>query len=86
MANVSVYGATEQKQKKPNILFIAIDDLNDWTDMLEGNAQARTPQMDKLASKGIVFTNAHCASAVLWSITICHYEWNQAVNFGELHK
>ena len=62
MANVSVYGATEQKQKKPNILFIAIDDLNDWTDMLEGNAQARTPQMDKLASKGIVFTNAHCAA------------------------
>ena len=62
MANVSVSGATEQKQKKPNILFIAIDDLNDWTDMLEGNAQARTPQMDKLASKGIVFTNAHCAA------------------------
>ena len=62
MANVSVYGATEQKQKKPNILFIAIDDLNDWTDMLEGNAQARTPQMDTLASKGIVFTNAHCAA------------------------
>ena len=62
MANVSVYGATEQKQKKPNILFIAIDDLNDWTDMLEGNAQARTPHMDTLASKGIVFTNAHCAA------------------------
>lgn len=61
-ANVSVSGATEQKQKKPNILFIAIDDLNDWTDMLEGNAQARTPQMDTLASKGIVFTNAHCAA------------------------
>ena len=65
MANVSVYGATEQKQKKPNILFIAIDDLNDWTDMLEGNAQARTPQMDKFASKGIVFTNAHCAARVV---------------------
>ena len=62
MANVSVYGATEQKQTKPNILFIAIDDLNDWTDMLEGNAQARTPHMDTLASKGIVFTNAHCAA------------------------
>ena len=62
MANVSVYGATEQKQKKPNILFIAIDDLNDWTDMLEGNARARTPHMDTLASKGIVFTNAHCAA------------------------
>ena len=62
MANVSVSGGTEQKPTKPNILFIAIDDLNDWTDMLEGNAQARTPHMDTLASKGIVFTNAHCAA------------------------
>ena len=62
MANVSVFGGTEQKPTKPNILFIAIDDLNDWTDMLEGNAQARTPHMDTLASKGIVFTNAHCAA------------------------
>ena len=62
MANVSVSGGTDQKPTKPNILFIAIDDLNDWTDMLEGNAQARTPHMDTLASKGIVFTNAHCAA------------------------
>ena len=50
------------QDKKPNILFIAIDDLNDWTDMLKGNPQAKTPYMDKLASKGMVFTNAHCAA------------------------
>jgi arylsulfatase A-like enzyme len=47
---------------KPNILFIAIDDLNDWTGMLKGNPQARTPHMDRLASKGMVFMNAHCAA------------------------
>ena len=47
---------------KPNVLFIAIDDLNDWTGMLKGNRQAKTPHMERLASKGIVFTNAHCAS------------------------
>jgi len=47
---------------KPNILFIAIDDLNDWTGMLKGNPQAKTPHMDKLASQGMVFTNAHCAA------------------------
>ena len=47
---------------KPNILFIAIDDLNDWTGMLKGNSQAKTPHMDKLASQGMVFTNAHCAA------------------------
>ena len=47
---------------KPNVLFIAIDDLNDWTGMLQGNPQAKTPHMDKLASKGMLFTNAHCAA------------------------
>jgi arylsulfatase A-like enzyme len=50
------------QDKKPNILFISIDDLNDWTGMLKGNPQAKTPYMDKLASKGMVFTNAHCAA------------------------
>ena len=57
-----MYGDTSQKSTRPNVLFIAIDDLNDWTGMLEGNVQAQTPYIDKLASKGIVFTNAHCAA------------------------
>jgi len=50
------------QDNKPNVLFIAIDDLNDWNGMLKGNPQARTPHLDKLASRGIVFTNAHCAA------------------------
>ncbi len=53
---------SEAQDKKPNVLFIAIDDLNDWTGMLKGNPQAKTPHMDALASKGMVFTNAHCAA------------------------
>ncbi|CAN0206083.1 unnamed protein product, partial [Hapterophycus canaliculatus] len=51
-----------QQVEKPNVLFIAIDDLNDWTGMLKGNPQSRTPQLDRLASRGIVFSNAHCAA------------------------
>ncbi|MDP6525365.1 MAG: sulfatase [Kiritimatiellia bacterium] len=51
-----------RQEGKPNILFIAIDDLNDWTGTLKDNPQARTPHMDKLASKGMVFLNAHCAA------------------------
>ena len=47
---------------RPNVLFIAIDDLNDWTGTLKGNPQAKTPHMDRLASKGMVFANAHCAA------------------------
>ena len=59
--------ATKNKERRtaatrPNVLFIAIDDLNDWTGMLKGNSQAKTPHMDRLASKGMLFTNAHCAA------------------------
>jgi arylsulfatase A-like enzyme len=53
---------TGHQAAKPNVLFIAIDDLNDWTGMLKGNPQALTPHMDRLASKGMVFRNAHCAA------------------------
>jgi arylsulfatase A-like enzyme len=48
--------------QKPNILFIAIDDMNDWTGFLGGHRQAQTPNMDKLAKKGVNFTNAHCSA------------------------
>lgn len=47
---------------KPNILFIAIDDLNDWVGPLNGHPQVQTPAMDRLAQRGTVFTNAHCQS------------------------
>jgi arylsulfatase A-like enzyme len=47
---------------KPNVLFIAIDDLNDWVGPLGGHPQVRTPNMDRLAARGTTFTNAHCQS------------------------
>ncbi|WP_234044352.1 sulfatase [Haloferula rosea] len=51
-------GSTQQ----PNILFIAIDDLNDWIGCMGGHPQAHTPNIDRLAARGMLFTNAHCAS------------------------
>lgn len=45
-----------------NVLFIAIDDLNDWTGCLGGYPGAKTPNLDRLASSGVLFTNAHCAA------------------------
>ncbi len=48
--------------EKTNILFIAIDDLNDWVGPLKGHPQIQTPHMDRLADRGTVFTNAHCQS------------------------
>ena len=51
-------------QAKPNILFIAIDDLNDWVGPLKGHPQVQTPHMDRLAARGTVFTNAHCQAPI----------------------
>src|SRR5213595_3697807 len=45
---------------RPNVLFIAIDDLNDWVGPLGGHPQVKTPNMDRLAARGTTFTNAHC--------------------------
>jgi len=50
--------------KRPNVLLIAVDDLNDWIGCLGGHPQAITPNMDRLASMGMLFTNAHCQSPV----------------------
>ncbi len=46
---------------RPNVLFIAVDDLNHWVGHLGRNAQAKTPNIDRLAAMGTSFTNAHCA-------------------------
>lgn len=46
----------------PNILFIAIDDQNDWIGCFNGHPQVQTPHIDQLAQRGTKFTNAHCQS------------------------
>jgi arylsulfatase A-like enzyme len=50
--------------EKPNVLFIAVDDLNDWIGPLRGHPQTRTPNLDRLAARGVVFTRAYCAAPV----------------------
>ncbi|MFN4000128.1 sulfatase [Algoriphagus sp.] len=52
------------QEKKPNILLITIDDLNDWVGYLGGHPKVKTPNMDRLAAKGVAFTNAHVQSPV----------------------
>jgi arylsulfatase A-like enzyme len=49
-----------------NILFIAIDDLNDWVDVQGpiGHPQAQTPNLSRLAARGVYFANAHTAVPV----------------------
>lgn len=45
----------------PNVLFISLDDLNTWIGCMDGHGQSLTPNFDRLARAGILFTNAHCA-------------------------
>ena len=55
-----VFGAS----KKPNVLLISIDDLNDWVGCMGGHPQAKTPNIDRVAKMGTLFNNAHCQSPV----------------------
>lgn len=48
--------------ERQNVLFIAIDDLNDWVGCLGGHPDVKTPHLDRLAGRGMLFTNAHCAA------------------------
>lgn len=48
---------------RPNVLFISVDDLNNWIGCLGGHPQARTPNIDRLAASGVLFENAYCPGA-----------------------
>ena len=46
--------------QNPNVLFIGVDDLNNWTGFA-GHPDAITPNMDRLASQGVHFPRAYCS-------------------------
>ena len=48
--------------EKPNVIFIAVDDLNDWVGYLGGHPQSKTPNIDKFAKKGVSFTRAYSSA------------------------
>ncbi|SMP41432.1 Arylsulfatase A [Neorhodopirellula lusitana] len=51
--------------QRPNVLFIAIDDVNDWVGPLGGHPQAKTPHLDRFCEQGaVVFQNAVCPAPV----------------------
>jgi len=65
LAAAPLWGAEGQEAgRRPNVLFIAIDDLNHWVGYLGRNPQTKTPNMDRLASRGVWFTRAYCAAPV----------------------
>ena len=58
-----ISGNVKKQSGKPNILFIAVDDLKP-TSGAYGDRLAKTPGMDRLAKEGIVFQYAYCQQAI----------------------
>jgi arylsulfatase A-like enzyme len=56
--------AAPRPRAKPNVLFIAVDDLNHWVGYLGRNPQTITPNIDRLARRGMRFTRSYCAAPV----------------------
>ena len=45
---------------RPDVVFIVVDDLNDWIGAMNGHPQSLTPNIDAFSKQGVLFSNAHC--------------------------
>lgn len=61
-ALLGLFSLSLSAAEKPDVLFIAVDDLNDWVSHLGGHPQAKTPNIDRLVARGTTFSNAQCAA------------------------
>ena len=55
---------TTNTSGRPNVLFIPVDDLNNWVGYMGKNPQSKTPNFDRLSAMGLSFTNAHASSTI----------------------
>ena len=55
-------GSESVAQERPDVLFVAIDDMNDWVSLLDPDSPIQTPNLERLAKRGTLFTKAYCAS------------------------
>ncbi len=58
------FGIGAKPKKQPNVLFIASDDLNDWIGCLGGHPDPVTPNIDRLAARGVLFERAYCNAPI----------------------
>ncbi|MHB8897649.1 MAG: ELWxxDGT repeat protein [Thermoguttaceae bacterium] len=55
-----IVGPITDEAEAPNVVFLAVDDLNDWVGALGGYAAVQTPNLDRLAARGVTFSKAYC--------------------------
>jgi arylsulfatase A-like enzyme len=72
--------------KYPNVLFIAVDDLNDWVGFLKGHPQVQTPNMDRLARRGVAFASAYCAAPLCCPSRAAVFSGRQPFRTGIYHN
>jgi arylsulfatase A-like enzyme len=59
LLQISIHAA-----ERPNVLMIVTDDMNDWISCLGGHEQSITPNLERLAKRGVLFSNAHCQAPI----------------------
>lgn len=52
----------ELRENAPDVLFVVVDDLNDWISLLGDESGIKTPNLERLASQGTLFSRAYCTS------------------------
>ena len=61
-AAAAVAAEAQTTASKPNVLFLSVDDMNDWIGCLKGYPGVSTPNIDRLAKRGVLFADTHCAA------------------------
>jgi len=75
--------------KLPNIIYVLVDDMGYGdVSVLNPGGKIKTPNLDRLASEGMVFTDAHTTSAVCtptrYGILTGRYNWRSSLKEGVL--
>ncbi len=62
LCSLVVGPVAQAAEDQPNVLFIAVDDMNDWISRLNGHPQGNTPNIDRLTEMGVLFSKCYCAA------------------------
>lgn len=87
--SLTIFAADKKETDKPNIIFILADDMGYGdASCFNENSKIKTPSIDKLASEGVMFTDAHASSAVCtptrYGILTGRYNWRSTLKQGVL--